>query len=124
MTPITNIINYSLKEGSFPNCFKITYITTLLKKPRLDRNLKNYRPVSNLSFISKLTGIVTSVKRGFAISTNQPTKDCILQKQYSLKFKNNIAASMDSSKEVALRCIGKFLSVETAALLVNSMISS
>ena len=55
ITPITNIINYLLKEGSFPNYFKIAYVTPLLKKPSLDRNLlKNYRPVSNLSFISKL----------------------------------------------------------------------
>ena len=58
VTPITNtcIISYSLIEGSFPNCFKTTHVTTLKKKPNLDRNLlKNYRPVSNLSFISKLT---------------------------------------------------------------------
>ena len=26
VTPITNIINYSLKERSFTNCFKITYV--------------------------------------------------------------------------------------------------
>ena len=45
-TQITNIISYSLKEGSFPNFFKITYVTPLLKKPSLDRNLlKNYQPV-------------------------------------------------------------------------------
>ena len=40
LTPITNIVNYSLQEGSFPSCFKIT---PLLKKAGLDRNiLKNY----------------------------------------------------------------------------------
>ena len=55
ITPITKIVNYSIKEGSFPNCFKMAYVTPLQKKPSLDRNiLKNYRPVSNLSFISKL----------------------------------------------------------------------
>ena len=33
----------------------MAYVTPLQKKPSLDRNiLKNYRPVSNLSFISKL----------------------------------------------------------------------
>ena len=53
VTPITNIINYSLKERSFSNCFKAAYVT--LQEIRLDRNLlKNYRLVSNLSFISKL----------------------------------------------------------------------
>ena len=55
VTQIINIINYSLREGSFPNSFKTAYVTPLLKKPSLDRNLlKNYGPVSNLSFISKL----------------------------------------------------------------------
>ena len=43
LTPITNIVNYSLKEGSFPSCFKTAHITPLLKKAGLDRNvLKNY----------------------------------------------------------------------------------
>ena len=55
ITPITKIVNYSITEGSFPNCFKMAYVTPLQKKLSLDRNiLKNYRPVSNLSFISKL----------------------------------------------------------------------
>ena len=55
LTPITNIVNYSLQEGSFSSCFKTAHVTPLLKKAGLDRNiLKNYRPVCNLSYISKL----------------------------------------------------------------------
>ena len=54
-TPTTNIINYSLKEDSYPNCFKTAYVTPLLKRTSMDKNiLKNYRPVPNISFISKL----------------------------------------------------------------------
>ena len=53
--PITSIINKSLQEGVFPDHFKKAYIRPLLIKPTLDKNeLKNYRPVSNLSFISKI----------------------------------------------------------------------
>lgn len=38
-----------------PLCFKKAVISPLLKKPNLDVNeLKNYRPVSNLQFISKI----------------------------------------------------------------------
>ena len=33
-TPITNIVNYSLQEGSFPSCFKTAHVTALLKKAR------------------------------------------------------------------------------------------
>ena len=56
ITPITNIINMSLSEGIFPDQWKSAHVTPLLKKPNLPKNdLKNYRPVSNLNFISKVT---------------------------------------------------------------------
>ena len=32
LTPITNIVNYSLQEGSFPSCFKTAHVTPFLKK--------------------------------------------------------------------------------------------
>ena len=55
LTPVTNIVNYSLQGDSFPSCFKNTYVTPLMKEAGLDRNtLKNYQPVFNLSYISKL----------------------------------------------------------------------
>jgi len=38
-----------------PQLFKVSYITPLIKKPGLDPNLpENYRPISNLSFLSKV----------------------------------------------------------------------
>ena len=53
---ITKIINISLATGCFPSSFKQSNVTPLIKKPHLDsENLSNYRPISNLSFISKLT---------------------------------------------------------------------
>ena len=56
ITPISKIINLSIREGCFPDKFKIAHVTPLLKKPTLDKNnFKNYRPVSNLNFLSKLT---------------------------------------------------------------------
>ena len=51
---ITNVVNASLKKGSFANAWKTATIRPLLKKPDLDLVPKNYRPVSNLSFISKV----------------------------------------------------------------------
>jgi len=53
---ITNIINLSLASGVFPDNFKSCSVHPLLKKLNLDKeNLSNYRPISHLSFISKLT---------------------------------------------------------------------
>ena len=52
---ICNIINLSLQTSCVPNNFKNAIVTPLIKKQSLDKeNFKNYRPVSNLSFISKL----------------------------------------------------------------------
>jgi hypothetical protein len=53
---ITCIVNESLTSGIFPDTFKMANVTPLLKKPSLcPEQLSNYRPVSNLSYLSKLT---------------------------------------------------------------------
>ena len=52
---LLKIINTSLATSTVPKSFKQASITPLLKKTSLDRNvLKNYRPVSNLPFMSKI----------------------------------------------------------------------
>ncbi|PIK35351.1 hypothetical protein BSL78_27825 [Apostichopus japonicus] len=52
---ITNIVNTSMSTGTVPDSFKVAHVTPVLKKTSLDRNcLKNYRPISNLSFVSKV----------------------------------------------------------------------
>ena len=58
---ITKIINASLKSGQVPQSFKTAVVTPLIKKASLDPDvLSNYRPVSNLSFISKILEKVVS----------------------------------------------------------------
>ena len=53
---LTHVINDSLISGSFPDVFKPAIVRPLIKKISLDKNtLKNFRPVSNLSFLSKIT---------------------------------------------------------------------
>ena len=55
ITPITSIINASLAQGTCPKIFKQAHVTPILKKSSLDQEVfKNYRPVSNLNFISKI----------------------------------------------------------------------
>ena len=63
ITPITSIINASLEQGKCPNFFKQAHVTPILKKSSLDKKVfKNYRPVSNLNFISKILERVVAVK--------------------------------------------------------------
>ena len=53
--PIHDAISISLKDGIVPTNLKNAFVTPLLKKKNLDRNiLSNYRPVSQLSTLSKV----------------------------------------------------------------------
>ena len=52
--PLTHIINLSLSTGVFANKWKSALVKPLLKKEGLELIYKNYRPVSNLKFVSKL----------------------------------------------------------------------
>ena len=110
LIPITNIVNYSLQEDSFPSCLKTAHVTPLLKNPGLDRNtLKNYRPVSNLGYFSKL------IEKALAKQINKHTaQEGILNINESacrafqstemalLKIQNDIATSMDQGTAIGL----------------------
>jgi hypothetical protein len=48
-------VNGSLSTECVPNSLKVAVIKPLLKKPNLDpENIKNYQPISNLPFLSKM----------------------------------------------------------------------
>ncbi|XP_074521141.1 uncharacterized protein LOC141786455 [Halichoeres trimaculatus] len=52
---LLRMINASLLSGYVPQLFKVAVIKPLLKKPTLDSgSFVNYRPISNLSFVSKI----------------------------------------------------------------------
>ncbi|XP_072014767.1 uncharacterized protein [Amphiura filiformis] len=52
---ITAIVNKSLCSGIFSSAAHNAIVTPLIKKPSLDKEiLKNYRPVSNLSYVAKV----------------------------------------------------------------------
>ena len=52
---IVELFNKSLLSGTVPHSFKSAYITPLIKKPDMDvADIKSYRPISNLSVLSKL----------------------------------------------------------------------
>ena len=60
---IADLVNASLSSGKFPSDLKSAIVQPLLKKPSLDPDvLKNYRPVSNLSFISKVIEKVVAAR--------------------------------------------------------------
>ena len=57
------IVNKSLKLGTFPEKLKEALVRPSLKNPDLDsESLSNYRPISNLSFLSKIIEKCVSVQ--------------------------------------------------------------
>ena len=91
---ITRLVNFSLSEGCFPARFKKAVVTPLLKKASLPKNdLKNYRPVSGLCFISKV------VERIVASQVKQHMDTSNLGNSYQSAYKSG------HSTETALLCI-------------------
>ena len=60
---VTAMISASLRKGYLPAEQKRTVVTPLLKKPGLDADeLRHYRPVFNLTFVSKLVERVVTLR--------------------------------------------------------------
>ena len=51
---ITCLVNLSLTKGVFPEKWKVAIVHPLMKKLGLELIINNYKPVSNLSFLSKV----------------------------------------------------------------------
>ncbi len=61
--PLLAIINSSLSLGYVPKTFKLAVIKPLIKKTQLNpKDLVNYRPISNLPFLSKILEKIASTQ--------------------------------------------------------------
>lgn len=107
---ITRVVNVSLSTGYFPSSFKTAHVSPLIKKPDLDpEELKNYRPVSNLSFVSKVVEKVVASRLSTHLSNNN-LLEC-MQSAYKsnhsvetalLRVHNDIMQAVDDKKVVLL----------------------
>ena len=81
---ITHVVNESFLSGTFASMFKTAIVKPLLKKPSLDQDdLKNYRPISNLPFLSKVaekTRFVLTLRVSKRQSAFQPSSVCLSSK--------------------------------------------
>lgn len=111
LTPlITDIVNASLNSGIFPDDAKNALITPLLKKPSLDAEvLANYRPVSNVTFLSKvLERVVASRLKSFFVENSHYEKYQSAYREFHstesalLKIREDIITSIGNRKAVLL----------------------
>ena len=100
---------------------KCAVVTPLLKKASLDKEeLKNYRPVSNLSFISKITEKVTlsQISEHLDKSNLRSPLQSAYRKGHStetalLRIQNDILRSLDKSRGVLLVLLDLSASFDT-----------
>ena len=58
-----NMINLSFKDGSVPALYKEAVLDPVIKKDSLDHEVyQNYRPISNLRFVSKATEKIVALR--------------------------------------------------------------
>ena len=123
-------INSCLRLGTVPAAFKHAVVRPLLKKPNLDPSvLSNFRPVSNLPFLSKVLEKVVFIQLQSFLEDNS-----VLEKFKSefrsrhstesalLKVHNDIALSVDAKCPVALVLLdltAAFDTVDHAVLLLR-----
>ena len=66
---LTKLVDLSLQKGIFPKPFKNAIVTPLIKKTSLSKkDLKNYWPVSGLSFLSKLVEHIIAAQIGLTLT--------------------------------------------------------
>lgn len=107
---LTKIVNISLENADVPKSFKTARVRPLLKKPSLDQNiLKNYRPVSNLPFLSKILEKVVSRRIEEHLTKNQlhEINQSAYRKFHStetalLKVQNDILENLDKGDVTVL----------------------
>ena len=117
---ITAVFNNSLVSGVFPSVYKSALVKPLLKKMSLDPDdLKNYRPVSNVSFLSKVLERIVLSQLNEHLNHNNLLSP--LQSAYRpnhstetalLRIVNDLLTAMDNKKKK--KCILTLLDLSAA----------
>ena len=110
--------NSSLSEGCFPGSQKAAIITPVLKKSNLNQDdVKNYRPISNLTFISKVIEriVAEQIKKHLVDSNSMPPLQSAYRSGHStetalIKVISDIIDANDGQQVSLLGLLDKSLS--------------
>ena len=107
---LTRLVNSSIESSTVPAAMKHAIITTLLKKPGLDiDNMSSYRPISKLSFVSKVLEKHIAIQIQHHMETHNlfDTFQSAYRPHHScetaiVRIQDDIMKSLDSHKYVIL----------------------
>ena len=117
---IVDIISISITSGCVPSLMKGALVKPLLKKATLDLIMKNYHPVSNLNFCSKVIEWVVADQEVAHVESNNPMEpnQSAYRMNHSnettiLKVKSDIRGAMDKGEAVCLVLLGLSAAFDT-----------
>ena len=125
---ITEMVNLSPLSGCVPENWKTAVVIPLLQKPGLDLVYKNFRPISNLPFISKVVEKAALQQLLIHCEKNAPLPKCQsgFHKYHStetalLKVQNNILMSKDNTEVTLLVLLNLSAAFDTTehSILLN-----
>ena len=128
---ITKIVNLSINSCVVPDCFKVAMLNPLLKKMGLDFQIfANFRPISNLMFLSKLSERVVAVQLINYVMTNDLGE--LFQSAYKqlhstetalLRVHNDILLALDNHQSVILLLLDLSAAFDTVdhTILLNRL---
>ena len=110
LSVLTKVVNLSLSSGTMPDALKIAELLPALKKPDADlKSYSNYRPISDLKMVSKVTEKAVAVQLTGNISTHHLDKwfqsTCKLYHSTEIalvRVQNDILCAIDSNHSVIL----------------------
>ena len=118
---ICAMCNTSLREGTLPVSQKAAIITPVLKKSNLDADdVKNYRPISNLTFVSKVIERIVAEQLNVFLTESDlmPPLQSAYRKGHStetavLKVLSDVLDAADSQKTTLLNLLNMSAAFDT-----------
>ena len=128
---LSTTINLQLESGFFPDIWKESVVTPLLKKQGLDLVFKNIRPISNLSFVSKLAERVAADQIQSYLNEHDlfPSLQPAYRRHHStetalIKVKNDILMNMENQKVTLLVLLDLSAAFDTVDHRILGVLSS